>query len=217
MKIMKNRKLDSKRRYLWAFIIGTFLFFLGFYITYLVSQTELRNIGLVQNQLSYGLFEQKLINSFFLQNICEESTFSDLNRYRAIQGGAIDSLEKKYGKDNSIVLERKKFYTLIQIAHLEFLEERIEKCEYSMNVLMFFYSNQPSDAEESSRVGSLLDIVGNRGHNLQIYSFDYFLDSELIELLKEKYNVVDYPLIANLKGERVISPKNINEIESLLN
>jgi hypothetical protein len=82
---------------------------------------------------------------------------------------------------------------------------------------MFFYSNRPSDVEESLRVGSLLDVVGNRGHKLQIYSFDYFLNSELIELLKEKYSVVEYPLIVNLGGEKVLSPKNINEIESLLN
>ena len=62
---MKRREFDNRKRYLWAFLIGTSLFILGFFLTYLVSQAEMRNIGLAQNELSYKLFEQNLVNSFF--------------------------------------------------------------------------------------------------------------------------------------------------------
>jgi len=213
---MKNREFDSKIRYLWAFIIGTIIFFLGFFITYLVSQAEMRSVGLIQNQLSYGLFEQKVISSFFIKNGCKDDSFRDINRHRTIQGRAIASMEDRFGKENVIVLERKKFYTLIQVAHLEFIEKRRKECNDSMNVLIFFYSNQQRDEESSTRVGNLLDVVLERNPNLQIYSFDYFLDSKLIELLKEKYSITEYPIVVNIDGEKVINPRKIDEIEELI-
>jgi hypothetical protein len=213
---MIKREFSSGKRYFAAFVIGTAVFLLGFFLTSLVARIELRNVGLVQNQLSYGLFEQKLIHSFFEGDICGEDSFSDINKYRAIQGAAIGSLEKKFGKDNELVLERKKFYTLIQIAHFEFLMERKKSCNESTKILIFFYSNKPKDAKESADVGNLLDVVGNRGHKLQVYSFDYFLDSELIELLKKKYEIREYPIIFNPEGAKVISPTKIGEIESII-
>jgi hypothetical protein len=213
---MKKREFYSKSRYLWAFLIGTMIFILGFYITFLVSQSELSEIGKTQTKLSYGLFEQKLVGSFFSQNICDEEVYKNINEYRSVQIGAIDSLEKRYGVENSLVLEKKKFYTLIQIAHLEFLERRQRECKDETDILFYFYSNKPDDFEESYRVGRLLDVFGSEKENLQIYSFDFHLNSELIHLMKEKYNITEYPLIINPYGKRIKSPQNILEIEGLL-
>ncbi len=173
-------------------------------------------MGLVQNQLSYGLFEQRIVSSFFAENVCEDDSFRDINRYRAIQGEEIEDLESHFGKDNPTVLERKKFYALVQVAHLEFIENRKKECNDSMNVLMFFYSIKKGEEKDSDRVGNLLDIVWERNQNLQIYSFDYFLDSRLIELLKEKYSVAEYPLVLTSDGKRVVNPQSINEIEELI-
>lgn len=213
---MKDRKIFSKSRYVWSFLIGTAIFIFVFFITFMVSQSELRNIGISQNKISYGLFEQKIINSFFSENMCDENDYQNINKYRSIQIGEIEDLEKKYGKVNTIVMERKKFYTLIQVAHLDFLENRRKNCNDSTRALLFFYSNQEEDQDESNNVGRMLDIVGINERDIQIYSFDYFLDSEIIELLKRKYNVTDYPTIINPYGKRVVHPKNVNDIEAIL-
>lgn len=212
---MERRKFYSKSRYAWAFFIGTLIFFFGFYITFLISQAELRSIGEAQSKISYGLFEQKLKESFFNQDICDSDIYQTLNNYRSIQIGSIGALEKKLGINNKLVLERKKFYTLIQISHLEFIEQRKKECKDNSSILFYFYSNDPNDYEESNRVGRIIDVFGEERKDVQIYSFDFNLESELIELMKNKYNISEYPSIINPYGNRIKSPKNIKEIEEL--
>ena len=66
-------------------------------------------------------------------------------------------------------------------------------------------------------MGRLLDSVHSRNSDsLMIYSFDVNLNSDLIEKLKSKYNVVNSPSIVVNEGEVILDPKNIEEVESRL-
>jgi len=213
---MTDRKIKSGRRYFFAFIIGTAIFLLIFLVSYSVSFFEFNRVANMQNDLAYEIFQDKLYYSFFNQGVCDSSSLKDISESLNFQRGIIDNLEKRFGKTNSVVLSRKKFYTLVELEHFEFIQTLNSDCNFDIPIILFFYSNNENLIDESESMGRLLDATSINNENLIIYSFDFDLNSSLIEMLKEKYNIKE-PLTIVINGKtNIIRPSRINEIEKYL-
>jgi len=213
----KPREVQSKKRYLAAFLIGTAVFILIFMLANFLSYLEFQRVSTMQGKTAYGIFESKLDYTFFSDDVCSQDALSDISQQLGFQGAVIDDLERKLGKLNSKVLFQKKFYTLVELEHLDFILEYNEKCNFSFNTIMFFYSNNPGYAEDSEDLGKLLDSVYSRNtENVRIYSFDVDLDSGIIEKLKEKYNINKAPTVVVNQKVSLFKPKNIDDIENYL-
>ena len=211
---MEKREFKSKRRYLASFLIATFLFIAIILISYSFSYVELRRISNLQGDVAYGIFEDKLDYTLFERGICNEESFDKVSRDLNFQGRIIDDLEKKFGKDDEAVLFRKKFYSLVELEHFEFIKLLNERCNLDMSTILFFYSNEDEDLGRSEEVGRLLDTVYTRNSNsVLIYSFDVNLESELIDKLKTKYNVKDSPSVVVNEGSVIVNPLNLDDIE----
>ncbi len=214
---MEARKVQSKSRYLWAFIIGTAIFILGFAFTNGIAYLEFQRISSLQGPTSYQIFQDKLQYTLFDEDICAEESYLKISKDLSYQGQIIGDLETKLGKDNENVLFRKKFYTLIQLEHLEFVKIINEECEKDINIILFFYSNKKEDLADSERLGDILGPIYVRNKdNLVLYSIDLNLDSEIVKNLREKYDVEDSVIILN-ENQRFTEISNINEIETHLN
>jgi len=213
---MENRPIQSGKRYLLAFLIGTFIFINGFALTYGVSYLEYQRISNTQDELSYEIFKDKLYYSFFEQEVCSLNSLEKISLDLRFQGKIIDDLEKKFGKNHEKVLFRKKFYSLIELEHFEFVKQINEKCDSNISMILFFYSNLDEDIEKSEDVGKLLDIVYNRNQDIIIYVFDINLEDNLIDSLELKYNVLKSPTIIVNEGNKIVHPRNIVEIEQYL-
>jgi len=211
------RELQSKMRYILSFLIGTFIFIFIFILSYSLSYFEFQRISNIQEDIAYKIFEDKLDSSLFEENICIENHFTKITEDLRIQGRIIDDLEKKLGKENKDVLFRKKFYSLIELEHFEFVQEFNKQCDFDMNIVLFFYSNKKENLDKSEDMGRLLDILHGRNEKVIIYSFDSNLDSDLIRKLKMKFDI-DNPitvLINNIcKFEDLTALK---ELENCLN
>src|SRR3989344_2033064 len=179
-KMEQKRKIQSKTRYLAALLIGTFVFILVFFITLGISYLEFQRFSNLQFDTSYKIFEQE---------VCSEELPLEFTNNLAFQGGLIDELERKLGKRDSSVIERKKFYTLVEVEHLEFIRIMKEKCNRNIKTILFFYSNEPDYIDRSEEVGKTLNAILSQDDNLIVYSFDTNLDSTLIKKLREKYGV----------------------------
>jgi len=214
---MEPRGFVSKKRYLLSFIIATVLFILIVLVSYSFSYVELRRVSALQGETAYNIFEDKLDYTLFGKEVCFEESFEQISSDLNFQGRIIDDLENKLGKDDPGVLFRKKFYTLVELEHMEFIKLLNDRCDLGMSTILFFYSNDNTDLGRSEEVGRLLDSVHSRNsETLIIYSFDVNLDSELIKKLKIKYGVANSPSIVVNEGKAILDPKNIDEIESRL-
>jgi len=214
---MRPRKVQSKMRYVWAFIIATLIFILGFALTNSIAYIQLQRIVSIQDPTSYQIFQDKLQYTMFGEDICEEETYKKISQDLSFQGQIIGDLENKLGLDNTDVLFRKKFYTLIQIEHLELVELINQNCNKSINVILFFYSNKKEDLDKSERMGNILGSVYQRNKdNLVLYSLDLNLDSGIMNNLKNKYNVGEESIIIINEDQRITNVNNINEIEEHL-
>lgn len=212
----KKRRIQSSWRYIIAFLIGTFIFIGGFILTYSVSYLEYQRISDVQSLISYQIFQDKLKYSFFKEDVCSFKSIKEISEDLGFQGRIIDDLERKLGKNDKRVLFRKKFYTLILLEHFEFINTINQNCDIDIPTILFFYSNEEKDAEKSEELGELLGAVYQRNPEIVIYSFDINLDSEMIEALKEKYDITQPNTLVINNKKTLVNPKNINEIEKLL-
>jgi len=215
---MEPRKIQSKKRYLWAFLIGTTIFIFGFALTYSVAYLEYQRISTLQGPLSYKIFQDKLQFSLFGKDICSEDTYKEVSEDLAFQGSITSNLEEKMGKDDKNVLFRKKFYSLILLEHFELVNIINQECDKNINTILFFYSNEKEDIEASEDVGRILGVLHERNEDdLFIYSFDMNLDSKIITSLREKY-LVSAPMKIILNENKTFTTlNNIDEIEPLLN
>ena len=67
---MLERSVQSKKRYILAFLLGTFLFLLVIAISYFIAFIQFGKITDMQGVTAYSLFEKKLSYSFFNEDIC---------------------------------------------------------------------------------------------------------------------------------------------------
>ena len=213
---MKERGFQSGKRYIASFLIGAVVFILVFALTYSISYLEFGRVSNLQADVGYAIFEDKLDYTLFDESICTNESLGEVSRNLGFQGRIIDDLEKKLGKQNKEVLSRKKFYTLIELEHFEFVNLLNEKCDRNVQTILFFYSNEESNIKDSGDAGKLLSVVHSKTENLMIYSFDINLDSDLIEKLKEKYDVERSPTMI-INGEfKVENPQNLLDVEVYL-
>jgi len=213
---MKKRKIQSKLRYLLAFLIATIIFIDGFMLVYSFSYLEYQRISSIQGELSYQLFQNKLRYYLFDEDICSADLLGELSEDLGYQGRIIDDLERKLGKNDKRVLFRKKFYTLMELEHFEFIKRINKECGAEIPTILFFYSNEKSDLDKSEELGELLGVVYRRNPEIRIYSFDINLNSDLIKMLKKKYGVEEVLTVVINEEIEMVHPKNINEIEGYL-
>ena len=214
---MQSRPFQSKKRYLLAFIIGTTIFLSGFLITYLISIAEYQRISNFQGETSYEIFTNKLSYSLFNKSICTNESLRKVSQNLRFQGVIINDLEEKLGKNNQQVSFRKKFYTLIELEHFEFVNQLNSECNSNITTLLFFYSNKEDDLGKSEDAGRILDTVYQKNPNLIIYSFDINLESELIKQLLKKYKIEKSPTAIINQNTKITNFRNINDVEKYLN
>ena len=170
---------------------------------------------ILQTGLAYDIFAHKLDYSLFDKE-CENESFEQVSRDLYFQGGIISDLEKRLGKNNKDILFRKKFYTLIELEHFEFVNTLNDKCDSDIRTILFFYSNEDEDIENAEKLGRLLSVVNGRNQKLHIYSFDVNLESELITDLKNHYGIESPQTIVINQKNILVNPENIDEIERYL-
>ncbi len=213
---MEKRKIQSWKRYILAFLIGTFIFVNGFLLAYSISYFEFQRISNAQGQISYQIFQDKLDYSFFDKDICSNNSLRKVSEDLRFQGRIIDDLERKLGKNNQKVLFEKKFYSLIELEHFEFVKKINKECNLGIPTILFFYSNKPEYSDEGEDLGNLLSSVYQRNNDLVIYSFDVDLDSELVDGLMKKYNIEEPLTIIINEKIKIIDLNDIKDIEQYL-
>src|SRR3989338_7499132 len=189
-----EREPMNLERISFAIILATLTFVLGFMISYIVSYNQENSLEGVQENLKYDLL------SFQVENELANGSCQLFDPYRfAVEmekiGFSIDLLEKRLGKEDKQVIEKKKLYSLLEVQHFLYVEKYKKNCNNSMHTVLFFYSNNPNEATDGELLGRLLDYLKLRHNNLMIYSFDYNLDTPIINTLKYKYNITEPNII----------------------
>ncbi len=212
---MKNMEEDRPLyfgRIVISFILATLLFFAGFWVSQLVSYGISEGIEGKQEELQYQFFNLMLQREI-LADTCDFSEYESFFRQLDEMGKHIATLERRLGKKDDIVLKQKKVYSMLLAQHFLLIKDRNKVCEEIFPTVLFFYSNNPNYIDQAYSMGRILSFLKGQDKNIMIYSFDYDLDSEIVDSLKFKYNIAEPNTIIINGEEKLEGIEHINEIK----
>jgi hypothetical protein len=212
-----KRKFDSPRRYLYALLIAIFLFGLGFLISHSISSWEFQRTSILQEKIYYGFYSNMIQYDLFEDKHCDTAYLDEIGEALDFQGQMISQFEKKFGKNDKYVKERKRYYYLLELSHFNFVKKMDKDCNLSHDFIFFFYSNDENSLDASENAGKLVSYVRNNNENVYVYSFDVNSYVDLVEKLKNKYNVTSTPLVIINEKYLVDDFSDVEIMESFLN
>lgn len=195
-------------------MITTFLFFGVFFFGYFVAFNSYQDIAQEQQSILSTLLSLEAEKDL-IQGSCKGAELLSLSKELQNMGAIIGLLEDELGKENSEVIEQKKIYTILQVEHLLFIQEKNDRCNKENPIILFFYSNEEDYLDRAEEIGYILSNKKSTNPEVMIYSFDYDLESSLIKTLKT-INGVDSPNTVLVNGKIIPPVKDINDLNSAL-
>ncbi len=209
-----SRKIPVKR-VIASFIIATIIFISGFLVSNYIANSKYHEIQNSEENLKYSLMEIEAQKNLALSdcNLFNPFRFSsDLDN----MGSTLSILEQRFGKHDERILNQKNIYSVLETQHFLLLRDYQKNCNNNISIILFFYSNQEEFEDYAERIGYILDSAKSENVNLMIYSFDYELESDLIELLKKKYQIESPNTIIINEKNKITDLKNIDELSEYL-
>ncbi len=189
-----------------AIIVFSGIFLLANSISYL----NYKSIGSQNNLIGDYVSD---INSRLENFVCSDTLLFEASQMLDDVGVQIGILEKRFGKNDERVLSQKQFYSSLEHAHFKIVNRLIVECGHNFTTILFFYSNAEEVEEESERTGYILSSFKEKYfETTMVYSFDYNMNFELIDDLKQQYNVTWAPLVV-VDGGEPFYVGNIQDLE----
>lgn len=206
---MVNRKINYTK-FVFAFLIAGAIFFGGLFLGGQLTSLQIRNITNIQEDLKTSLSSLELRHDLLKQNICEVSDFNLFGAELGELGRQLENVEKGYGNNEKNILKLKEPYFLLEIRHFLLLQEARNKCGTDINLVLYFYSNNPEQCKRCDDQGYILSYLQEKiGYEkIKIYSFDIRSESPSVYTLMDLYNVESAPLI-------VINDESYNQFMTL--
>jgi hypothetical protein len=199
-----------------AFVMATIVFLGIFALGYNFSYNKYRTVVQAQETMRYNLLSFE-VEKELLGDSCENFDAHRFTQEMENMGDTLILLEERLGKTDSQVLEQKKTYSLLEARHLLYVMEHNTKCSDRIPIILFFYSNLGKYKDDADKLGYILSAVKSKKPGVMVYSFDYDLNSNLILLLKEKYNI-DSPNRLVINGKTLLNVfDNIDQVLPYLN
>lgn len=198
-----NRKFPKKvktnmefNKYVATFAIATLLLIIGIIIGNYLSNQKISTIKDMENNIQLDILSLEIQGLLFEQNPCLTS-LSSISDKLSETSDKISYMEDQLGKQNSQVINLKKYYSLLEIKHYLLMEKRKEECSADYDLIIFFYSNSKEKISESEKQGYVLDSLMQEygSEKLKIYSIDLDLDLPIIKDIAKFYNVQEVPSI----------------------
>ncbi len=211
----QERPLYPKRIVL-AFIIATIIFAAGFLLSYALSYSKYQAMAIYQEDIRYDLLEIELEKQILISS-CKNFDFDLISSQLDNMGSTLTILEERLGKDDKKVIEQKKIYSMLEIQHFLLIQDYNKKCNYAIPTILFFYSNEKEFLDKGEKIGYILGSFKNKNKDVMIYSFDFNLDSNLMRVLKNKYNVIQPNTIIINEKISIYKLDNISELADAFN
>jgi hypothetical protein len=208
--------MEEKRRF-YGFRVGlalliTIIVFISiFFMSYGISYYKSRSVAVSQEKIHYSLLNYYLKNQLMISN-CIYSVPSEFSTELDSVGNFITTLEKRFGKTSPEVLEQKKIYSMLELQHYNLIKTYNLECNKNISIIFFFYSNNANFVDSAERIGFILSSLKTQNKNVMIYSFDYDLDFDIIQLLKKKYNITEPNTILINEKVKLLKITNIDEV-----
>lgn len=184
----------SKSKYVAAILATVLMLVAGLAIGYFMASNTSSEFQDLRGDLERRLLSLELSNRIADQYICETNIFS-LTQDKSELGRKLESLERKFGKDDPRIEDMKERYSLLSIRQLFLVKRYNKNCEEGYIPILYFYSNE-NNVTVNERQGYVLDYIHNRYKDrVIIYALSVDLDNPVLDTLKGAHEIKSTPSI----------------------
>jgi len=214
----KIRRRVSKVSYIAVILLIILIFLLGMLFGDWIAGLNSKEFSANQQKLMMDLIGLELKDKLISQKDICNLTWQDVWQEKVELGTRINSLELRYGKDNSEILAQKEIYTLIEIRTLLLLEEINQKCNQNFTIIIFFYTNRKNDPlgrwQACEDQGYILTQLGKEMDNIYVLSFDVNINNPALNMLKNRYKINKVPAL--VIKDKVSDYKTLEELKETI-
>jgi thiol-disulfide isomerase/thioredoxin len=202
----------DRKKYILVFLITLGIFIIVFGLVSIINRSKIENIDDLQRKITIDLIATEtkfdLLKTVPCKSVKDSILLKELNEI----GEKLSFAETNQGSDDPDVQQLKKNYSLLQVKDYLLMQEIDQKCNTSVDAILYFYS---SDCDDCRKQGYVLTEFKKEYPNIRIYSFDTDLDFSVIETFTSLYDFEDvYPtLIINDKAYQKMT--TVEELEEL--
>ncbi|MBI5400908.1 MAG: hypothetical protein HZB12_02245 [Candidatus Yonathbacteria bacterium] len=208
-------KIETKK-YLFAFIITTLVFFGALIVSNKFSAQRIAEIKAIENNISMDILASETQFALLKDSSCKMIDHSTaFSEELSSLTQKLSYMEDSLGVNNPEVISLKKYYSLLQIKDYLLVKQVKEKCGVKPITVIYFYSNA-GDCDECVREGYVLTKLRSEFPELRIYAFDYNLDLSAVKTMKSIYGVRNTLPALNIWEENYYGFKSADEIETII-
>ncbi|MBT4376619.1 hypothetical protein HOD29_04560 [archaeon] len=212
-----KRKFDDPWRYLFAFTIAIFLLLFGFLASYAITNFELDRVSSIQENIFYDFFEKQVTHDLVIDlDKCNLESYEEIGEVLDFQGSMFSQLETQLGKKDDEINTKKENYYLLQLSHYNLMKKLNEECSFERNFVLFFYSNDELEVDNSERLGRIITHLKAQDDSVMVYSFDGNSNSDLMKLVRSKFGIGNEVTILVNEDIKLTSVKDIDDILDVL-
>ncbi len=202
------------KKYTIVLIITLGLFRIATYSSSYFDQKRLSELKTIQDKISLDLMSSEAEFSILEELSCKDASTSLLTPRLNELESKIQYSEQNIGVNNPEVINLKRYYTILQIKDYLLMKRISERCKLNTAFVLYVYT--PDNCSDCEKEGLVLNSLREKYPHLQIYSFDYSVESSAMKALIQTYKVPKtFPAFV-INGKVYSGYKGTEDIEKLI-
>jgi len=193
-----------------ALSITILIFFSGFVGGYFLTSGKVSQLTELQNEIYTQSLSLDALFDLASENLCDEEGLIPINNQLNELGDKLTIIEEDTRRSLEAQLLAEQ-YVALEVKHFLLINEINKVCNKKYSTVLYFFSPERSECSDCSAQGALLTEAKRSNPELMIYSFNWNIDSPVVNRLLLDYDVDGIPtlVINGKKFEGILSPQEI--------
>lgn len=202
-------------RYIIVFLITVAIFITAGSLSKFFNSKKIAEVKRIQDKMSIDILSAEtqfqLLQELSCKDVSQSTLSSELNELAEKITYSESNL-----KNNSDILELKRYYSLLQIKDYLLVQKIKQKCKIKVEPIFYFYTTA-ENCTECVKQSLVLTELRTKYPELRVYAFDFNTDLSALQSLIKIFKISDTKLPAVVVNEEVYTGfKKTEELELLL-
>ena len=193
-----------------ALSITLLIFFSGFVGGYFLTSGKISQLTELQNEIYTQSLSLDALFDLASENLCHAKGLIPINNQLNELGNKLTIIEEDTSRSFEAQLLAEQ-YVALEVKHFLLIKDINQECGKKYSTVLYFFSPDRGECSNCAAQGALLTEVKEQMPELMIYSFNWNIDSPVIDRLLLDYDVDTIPtlVINGKKFEGILGTQEI--------
>jgi|TARA_B100000315_G_C14505173_1_gene554239 hypothetical protein len=193
-----------------ALSITLLIFFSGFVGGYFLTSGKVSQLTELQNEIYTQSLSLDALFDLASENLCDAKGLIPINNQLNELGNKLTIIEEDTSRSLEAQLLAEQ-YIALEVKHFLLINEINQECGKQYSTILYFFSPDRTECSNCAAQGALLTEVKSSTPELMIYSFNWNVDSPVIDRLLLDYDIDTIPtlVINGKKFEGILGTQEI--------